>query len=185
MSYLIAFIIGYILNDNKILFRMYGHSLRYVKYSVILKDLGIGCFLISFFLSFLKGFLPFIFFYDSNSTINNFLTAFFLYLGYYISSEPLGTEGGEIIILAGIIFAVDYQILQLPLALFIALLILKTSFTIAIFFTLAATFIKLLLLKEYFLVLSSLLVLSKYTTYIYELFLPFKNRIKGKLTFIN
>lgn len=185
MEYLISFLIGFFLNDSRILYKIYGGNLQYIKYKVVLKDLGLEIYLICVILNYLKGLLPFILFSKPGLDLNITLMAICLIYGLFLGSKPGKTEGSELIVIWGIYTGLHYKLIQIPFAVFISLLLLTRKLNISFGLSTIIILINLLLNKNFNIFFLSLIILVNYVINNYALFSPLLNKIKGKLTFQN
>jgi len=183
MEIMISFAAGFFLNEGRILFKIFGRNLDYIKNKVIMQELGLNYFLLCTLLNFSKGFLPFVIFSENNSEIYNAFLAISVLLGVYLGSKPVKTEGSELIALVGIISGYTLDSLQIFAAIIISFLIILESFRISL--TIAMIYYLIVIFQiNIFLFIISIIVLVNYAIYNDALFSSHINTMKEKIIFL-
>lgn len=180
MYFIKIFILSYILNDGRILSKIFGKYLEYIKYKVVLIELGIFPLMLCIFLNFFKGF----FLFSAKDPLSGFISALLLLIGNYLGAKPGVTCGSEIMLLCGILFRNNYSLVQIPLACFLGLIIIMKNFKLAFYTSLFIMCVNLIINNDYYLFLISVSTLLFYLKANQELFFDYSNRIKREKIFI-
>jgi hypothetical protein len=133
MPFLFSFLVGFLLNEGRILHKVFENNLKSIKVKIILKELGYLYLALFIFLNFCKGFIPF-FLFGGNSLIIELILMGALFMGLLLGSQPVDLEGSELIITLGIAASFNIEIFQLTLALFFSLVILVQNLKFASLF---------------------------------------------------
>jgi len=183
MEIMISFAIGFFLNEGRILFKIFGRNLDYIKNKIIMQELGLNYFLLCVFVNFSKGFLPFVIFSENNTNIYNGFLACSILLGVYLGSKPIKTEGSELVVLLGIISGYILDSVQIFAAILISLLIILKNFRISLIFAMVYYLI-VISQKNIFLFFLSIILLLNYTIYKDALFSSQINTMKERIIFL-
>jgi len=178
MKIVIAFFLGYFLNEGRFLFKVWGNNLNYIKNKIIIKELGFHYLLMFIFLNFLKGYVPFCLF-SGHSHIYDVFLALVILLGFYLGFKPLFSEGSELIVFSGMVASYNWQFAKISLALFLGAYILTKSYNFP-YVVLGIYNIFSISKYNYALVLMGLIILVNYARYIHAPFSPYINTINKK-----
>lgn len=167
--------IGFFLNEGRILYKIFQNDLHYIKTKIIIKELGYSYLVLIIFLNFFKGYMLF-FIFGGYSIIYDLLLAFSILIGLYLGSKPVNPEGSELLIILGIIASYDFEIVKMAFALFLGILILlkKVNLALGVFVVLN---LFCLFKNQIFLGFFALLLLVNYVRYNNAQFFTFWNRI--------
>jgi len=178
MIYISSFFLSFFLNDARILYRILGKNLDFIKYKAVLQKLGLASLISCILINFLKGFAPLFLFRpgDIESTI---ITTLIL-IGNFLGSLPGKTDGSEFFIFFGVCCGFYFPVVQIPLALFISIWLLLKSFKISFWVGIFALSLNLLFIKSYFMFLILFLLMLNYGIKQHSHFSSVINKIKEK-----
>ncbi|KJS22568.1 MAG: hypothetical protein VR72_05965 [Clostridiaceae bacterium BRH_c20a] len=183
MEIMISFALGFFLNEGRILFKIFGKNLDYIKNKVIMQELGFSYFLLCIFLNFSKGFLPIVIFSQNNTDIHNAFLACSILFGVYLGSKPVKTEGSELVALIGIISGCILESIQIFAAILISLLLILKNFKISL--TIAMVYYLIVIFQiNIFLFIIVIIILVNYAIYNVALFSSHINTMKEKIIFL-
>jgi len=181
MGFIISFIVGFCLNEGRILYRVFGSNIRYIKNKFIIKELGYRYLLFFFFLNFSKGIILFHLLSDYSYIYNIILTSS-LIIGLYLGAKPLSPEGSELTVFMGIIASYNWEAIQISIALSLSILILSKNLKLSLL-VLGIINSLFLIHYNYYLSFLALSLLVNYARYKYALFSLLANTINKKMNF--
>lgn len=181
MEIILSFFTGFFLNEGRMLYRIYGNNLKYIKRKIIINDFGYLIFLALNVIVFLKGFIFSKYFFNQ-SNLHDMLLIFFLIIGLYLGSKPINPDGSELVIILGAIAEYNWEVIKITLALFISIVILTRSPKVAFLIILIMNLVVLLQYNGYLFVVAIILILN-YVRYNYALFSPWINTINRRFNY--
>jgi len=168
------------LNDARIIYKVFGNNLEFIKYRLVLRVLGLGPYLSCLMLNYGKG-IFLLMLTDSKEDFIGTIIALLLLLGNYLGAKPGKTGGSEIIVLWGIWSGYNFSLVQTPLAIFIGIWLITHKLKYGFWIASIIIVINLLIIKSYYMFSLSILILLNYAIIKLSLFLPLINKMKEKL----
>lgn len=177
MIYFFSFCYSFIFNDGRLLYKVFGGNLQFIKYRLVLRELGPIVYLGFLLLNLSKGLFPLLF---VNDYYLQMITAILVLVGNYLGAKPGVTGGNELMILWGIWLGIDLQMVQTPLAIMLGVWVITFKLELGLVLSSLIILFKLLYLKYFFLLILSVMVLVNYGWKEYAQFSLLENRLKEK-----
>lgn len=168
-----TFIISFLINDGRILFKIYGDYLKFIKYQLIIQNLGFLICFICFLINFSKGY-----FLIQKQDESFIYLAILILIGNYLGAKPGITGGSELMVLWGIWAGYNFALVQFALALFLGILLISKKFSFAVKISSLFILVKFILFKDYFVFIISFLTFFLSYSSIETPFIPLLNKIK-------
>ncbi|NLT94597.1 MAG: hypothetical protein GXW85_03520, partial [Clostridia bacterium] len=181
MEMVLSFLIGFFLNEGRLLYRIFENNLAYIKNKIIIKELGFHYYLFFNMINFAKGYIV-ISLLAGHSNFRGMLLVCCLMLGYYLGSKPVSPEGNELVIILGAIAAYNWEAIKINLAVLISIIILTKNSKMA-YMVMTAGIILLAIKYNLYLGLLAVFLTINYFRYNYALFFPLLNTINKKLDY--
>ena len=110
---------------------MFGGNLQFIKYRLVLRELGPIVYLGFLLLNLSKGLFPLLF---VNEYYLQMITAILVLVGNYLGAKPGVTGGNELMILWGIWLGIDLQMVQTPLAIMLGVWVITFKLELGLVF---------------------------------------------------